>query len=349
SVTTSLPPPPQPPRSPPHQPPPPPLPAGPSGASGAAWITLYLCTLDLMYASRKHKFHLRPDSPLHLPNEEPILGYLNFSVNGTKREVFGMPIPGSNHDSPAPKPAKATKKSKPSVPKADLRPPVTKLTSSQQPKPKPATAKSQGKKRKLVETSDKPKEHRFDDEEVDVQRAMEESLKSVYDAPRGSLPPMVIREPERTSTLTGSSGHDESSSLYVELGLTNSKVESDEDVAGIDAEVQKEGQAGPTLVSMMKAMLDQTLVRKMKARPDSPNVHRPLQATTTETTTTTTTIHPPPPQPQQSTTDSMLIKRIGELEHIMANLIQDNKHLEERLDSHVECLYTLENLDIPQQ
>nr|GEW76626.1 hypothetical protein [Tanacetum cinerariifolium] len=33
----------------------------------------------------------------------------------------------------------------------------------------------------------------------------------------------------------------------------------------------------------------------------------------------------------------------------MTNLIQDNKHLEERLDSHEAHLYTLENLDIPQQ
>nr|GEY65690.1 hypothetical protein [Tanacetum cinerariifolium] len=33
----------------------------------------------------------------------------------------------------------------------------------------------------------------------------------------------------------------------------------------------------------------------------------------------------------------------------MANLIQDNKHLEERLDSHGSRLYALENLDIPQQ
>nr|GEU41716.1 hypothetical protein [Tanacetum cinerariifolium] len=46
--------------------------------------------------------------------------------------------------------------------------------------------------------------------------------------------------------------------------------------------------------------------------------------------TTTTTTHPLPPQPQQSTTDSLLIKRIGELEQIMTNLIQDNKYLEER-------------------
>nr|GEY26461.1 hypothetical protein [Tanacetum cinerariifolium] len=194
---------------------------------------------------RKYRFYPRPDSPLHLPNEKPGLRYLKFIAKGTKREVFEIPIPdnlitaniqgepyfkeylekvtkhqtylgdekGSAPNSPAPKPAKATKKSKPSVPKVDLRPP----------------------------------EPRFDDEEVDVQRALEESLKSIYDAPWGPLPPGVIREPERTSTSTGSSGHDESSSLYAKLGLTNSEVESDEDVPGIDAGVQEEGQVGPNL------------------------------------------------------------------------------------------------------
>nr|GEU60166.1 hypothetical protein [Tanacetum cinerariifolium] len=45
----------------------------------------------------------------------------------------------------------------------------------------------------------------------------------------------------------------------------------------------------------------------------------------------------------------MMMKRIGELEHIMANLIQENKGLEERLDSHRARLYTLEQLDIPHQ
>nr|GEY90041.1 E-beta-farnesene synthase [Tanacetum cinerariifolium] len=185
-------------------------------------------------------------SLLHFPYEEYILGYLKFSAKGTKQKVFGMLISneliiadiqgeqyykeylekvdkhqrylaseeGSDPDSPAPKPAKATKKSKPSAPKANLRPPATKPASSQQPKPKPAPAKSQEKKRKLVtKTSDKlspakrsklglvtkrrkptsslrsvdesvdksipEKEPRFDDEVVDIQSAVEESLKSV--------------------------------------------------------------------------------------------------------------------------------------------------------------------------
>nr|GFB25354.1 hypothetical protein [Tanacetum cinerariifolium] len=82
-------------------------------------------------------------------------------------------------------------------------------------------------------------------------------------------------------------------------------------------------------------------------------VNVPIQqaiATTTDiTTTTTTTTLPPPQAPQQSNTEAMMIQRIGELEHIMANLIQVNKDMEERLDKHGPRLYTLEQLDIPQQ
>nr|GEX24203.1 uncharacterized mitochondrial protein AtMg00810-like [Tanacetum cinerariifolium] len=210
----------------------------------------------------------------------------------------------SDLDSPAPKPTKTTKKSKPTTLKAALRQPVTKPALSQQTEPQPAPTKTQGKKRKLVtEISNKPsqarksrpclvskrskpisslrlvdesvaegipeKEPRVDDEEADVQRALKESLKCIYDVPRGPLPSVVIRELEsrkyqplpetpkkkspgdqyifqrRTSTPTGSSCHDESSSLYAKLGLTDSEVESDEDVPGIDTRVQGEGQARP--------------------------------------------------------------------------------------------------------
>nr|GEU44164.1 RNA-directed DNA polymerase, eukaryota, reverse transcriptase zinc-binding domain protein [Tanacetum cinerariifolium] len=55
-----------------------------------------------------------------------------------------------------------------------------------------------------------------------------------------------------------------------------------------------------------------------------------LKATTTDTTTTTTTTLPPPQAPQQSTTKAIMVKRIGELEHILADLIQINKNMEER-------------------
>ncbi|GJV33685.1 retrovirus-related pol polyprotein from transposon TNT 1-94 [Tanacetum coccineum] len=229
--------------------------------------------LIIHHLQRWHKFHPRPGSPLHLPYEEYVLGYLKFSAKGTKQEVFRMPISndlitadirdgqyyneylekvakhqrylageeGSDPDSPQPKPAKATKpgatkKSNPSAPKvAPVTKPVaakaSKSTSSQQPKPKTAPAKPREKKRKLVtETPNKPSpaksskrglvskkckpasslrlvdesvdegipenEPRFDDEEADMQRAMEESLKDVHAAHRGPLPPVVFREPD---------------------------------------------------------------------------------------------------------------------------------------------------------
>ncbi|GKG33941.1 hypothetical protein Tco_0434100, partial [Tanacetum coccineum] len=62
----------------------------------------------------------------------------------------------------------------------------------------------------------------------------------------------------RTSAPTEPSGHDESSSLYVELGLTESGTKSDKEVipvvksgasdeghAGLNPGIQDEGQAGP--------------------------------------------------------------------------------------------------------
>nr|GEW92736.1 hypothetical protein [Tanacetum cinerariifolium] len=94
--------------------------------------------------------------------------------------------------------------------------------------------------------------------------------------------------------------------------------------------------------SMKTPIIDLTL------RPKSPKGHQQLKATATETTTTTT-ILPPPSQQQQSTTDAMMMKRISDLEHIMENLIQENKKLEQRLDSHGAHLYTMEQLDIPHQ
>ncbi|GJT92129.1 retrovirus-related pol polyprotein from transposon TNT 1-94 [Tanacetum coccineum] len=240
-------------------------------------------------------FHPRPESPLHLPTEEPVLGYLKFSAKGTKREVFGMPIPNelitdnirvSDPDSPAPKPDKATK------------PRATKQS-------KPAPAKPQEKKRKLVkESSEAPplakrskagkvtkkrtknsslqlvykfidegvpmNEPKIGDEEADIQKAVEESLKEAHAARQGPLPPVVIMEPKSgkfqplpetaknkspaeqyifqrcTPTPTEPSSHEESSSLYAELGLSNNDTKSDEDVPSVvTSGAQDEGQAGP--------------------------------------------------------------------------------------------------------
>nr|GEZ52176.1 integrase, catalytic region, zinc finger, CCHC-type, peptidase aspartic, catalytic [Tanacetum cinerariifolium] len=132
----------------------------------------------------KHRFHPRPDSPLHLSNEEPVLRYLKFSAKGTKSEVFGMPIPdsvttakiqqttyyqeylakvthhrkylagetGGIQNPSASKPTQPARK-----PKAPTRPSISIPVRSAQPAPTSAPAKLKKKKRKqTIITSDKP-------------------------------------------------------------------------------------------------------------------------------------------------------------------------------------------------
>nr|GEU37247.1 retrovirus-related Pol polyprotein from transposon TNT 1-94 [Tanacetum cinerariifolium] len=535
-------------------------------------LSIRFTKLIIHHLQRRHKFHLRPNSPLHFPNEELVLGYLKFSAKGTKREVFGMPNPGSlitaniqeasyyqeylanvaNHrrylagktgsdpDSLAPKPTNPTRKPKSTAPKPKLRKrsasrPQKHLTSRLKLKKSKYSAVTQIRKpistlKSVAESvaEDTPaKEPQFKAKDADLQRALEESLKSMYDVPRGPLPPVVIREPEsrkyqpllevpgkgkakvtkeqvahdllslqkhkkksptdqyiiqrRTSTPTGSFGHDEPS--YAELRQSESE-ESEKVVPGADEGGQGEGQAGPDpgaqaegqmrpdadpgnagadvqsipspvvhagserehmdldvvdvspqpstkqldegftataypkvqenlkltveehvlleepasssgtlsslqhlskdisfgdlffsdepseadndkatteteVESMVFVMIQQDMssmplmtspIINLTSRPESPKVHQQFKATTTKTTTTTTTTTlPPAPTQQQSTAKAMMMKCIGELEHIMANLIQENKGLEERLDSHRARLYTLEQLDIPHQ
>ncbi|GKA81397.1 retrovirus-related pol polyprotein from transposon TNT 1-94 [Tanacetum coccineum] len=198
----------------------------------------------------------------------------------------GMEDEGGATESP-----KATKVTKPKAakvtkPAGDKAP---KPTSSQPPKPTPAqteqSKKDQGKKFKLVkETSDAPsptkrakadkmsvleKEHAHDDEEAGLQRALELSLKEQREQTQGPARPVVIRETDsgriqplpdrRTPMPIESFGHAESPSLDVELALTDSETESDEEAPEIHVGDQDEGQAGPNLGEQDKARLDQTL------------------------------------------------------------------------------------------
>ncbi|GJT94737.1 hypothetical protein Tco_1090255, partial [Tanacetum coccineum] len=74
-----------------------------------------------------------------------------------------------------------------------------------------------------------------------------------------------------------------------------------------------------------------------------------ITATVTAITTTTTSLPPIPPQPQQGSLYSILIQCIGELEEHMADMVEANQALEERLDKRGSRLYKLENLNIPHQ
>nr|GEV47871.1 monodehydroascorbate reductase [Tanacetum cinerariifolium]GEX62877.1 monodehydroascorbate reductase [Tanacetum cinerariifolium] len=323
--------------------------------------------LIIYYLQWKHKFHPRPDSPLHLPNEEPVLGYIKFSAKGTKREVFRMPIPGnlitidiqgepyyqeylenvvkhqrylageqgSDPDSPALKPAKATKKSNPSAPKADLRPPGPLLPVAIR---EPVSRKYQ----LLPEVHEKGKE-KVTNEQVALNLLTLRASKKKNPAEH-----FIFQM--RTSTPTRSSSHDESSSLYVELGLIDSEVESDKDVPGMDAGVQDEGQARPNPGEQDEGQTGPNPVMLQQA--DNEKTTAEIEAESMVSVTIQQDASSIPPMTTSiidltSRPDSP--NRIGELEHIMANLIQDNKHLEERLDSHGARLYALENIDIPHQ
>ncbi|GJT38861.1 retrovirus-related pol polyprotein from transposon TNT 1-94 [Tanacetum coccineum] len=162
---------------------------------------------------------------------------------------------------------KATKATKSKTAK-QTKPSASKVTKP--PKPTPTTTepskKDQSKKRKLVkETSDAPsptkrskaeQEPVYGDEEADIQRAVELSIKEQAERTQGPARPVVIREPDsgriqplldvqgkgkekisdeqrRTPTTTEPSGHAESPLLYAKLGQ-----------AGPNPGIQDEGQAG---------------------------------------------------------------------------------------------------------
>nr|GEY64593.1 hypothetical protein [Tanacetum cinerariifolium] len=119
--------------------------------------SIWFTKMIIHHLQRKHRFHPRPDSPLYMSNEEPVLGYLKFSTKGTKREIFRMPIPGrlimenireasyyqeyqenvakhrgflagetgSTQDLPVPKPAKPARKPQSTAQKAPPKPSIS--------------------------------------------------------------------------------------------------------------------------------------------------------------------------------------------------------------------------------
>nr|GEZ24650.1 E-beta-farnesene synthase [Tanacetum cinerariifolium] len=468
--------------------------------------------LIIHHLYRRHKFHPRPDSPLHLPNEEPVLGYLKFSTKGTKRKVFGMPIPGSLitadiraasyyqeylasvakyrrylaseigsvQDSSAPKPTKPARKPKTTAPKAPPRPSVSIPVTSVQPAPTSAPAKPGPlppmviREPELEKYQSLPKVPGKGKAKVTEEQVAHDLL-SLQKHKKTSPADQYIFQ-RRVFEPTRSSRHDES--LYALLGQSDSEEESEkvmlvaneggqdegqagldpgaqaEDQTGSDVGVQDEGQAGsnpdetsegqagpdpgdagakvqsnpspvvhagsdrehmdlnvadvspqpfmeqldegftatayPKVQENLKlAVKEQVLLEEpasslgtlsslqhlskdisfgdlffsdrpsdadkneetevesmvnvpiqqamssislmtspiidLTSRPESPKVHQQFKATTTDTTTTTTTTLPPPQAPQQSNAETMMIQRIGELEHIMANLIQVSK------------------------
>nr|GFA45902.1 histone deacetylase 14 [Tanacetum cinerariifolium] len=261
---------------------------------------------------RKHMFHPRPDSPLHLSNEEPVLGYLKFSAKGTKSEVFGMPIPdslitaeiqqatyyreymakvthhrkylagetGGVQNPPALKPTQPARK-----PKAPTRPSISIPVASTQPAPISAPAKSQeinasGPQKQLTSPL-KPKglniaflARHASPKVLQSLWALEERMKDAYALPKGPLPPVDIRVPEsgKYQPLPEVPGKGKAKVTEEQL---NNEEESEKVVLGAKEGGQDEGQAGPDPNAQAK---DQTGSDAGQAGPDPGDAEAKVQS-----------------------------------------------------------------------
>ncbi|GJU63470.1 hypothetical protein Tco_1245305 [Tanacetum coccineum] len=387
--------------------------------------------LIIHYLQSKHKFYARPGSPLHLPNEEPVLGYLKFSSKGTKREVFGMPIlndlvtddilgkqyynaylekvtkhqrylagedPQEKKRKRALDAAEAPSQAKRSKAGRVSKKRMLQLRDEFIDKGVPATEPrvddeeaivepDSGKLQPLLEVQGKGKEKVGEEQAAQVLLNLQTSKK------RNPAEQFIFQR--CTPTIAESSGLVESSSLYAELGLTDSRTKSDKEVSPeMNAQGREEGQggrnpgnagmsqtpsshvvhAGPNLDHMDSGIVEAPSQPNTEQMDDEftaiayPKVQRTLNSQLKETssvplittpviditdpqsdstmvpasmpittamvteTTKTTTVPPPPPQPQQDVSTLILIQMIGQLEQNIADLVEANQALEERLD-----------------
>nr|GEZ56737.1 hypothetical protein [Tanacetum cinerariifolium] len=146
--------------------------------------------------------------------------------------------------------------------------------------------------------------------------------------------PVLLEEPASSSGTLSSLQHLSKDISFGDLFFSDKPLNAKNDKANAETKVESMVSV-PIQQDMSSIPPMMSLIIDLTSRPESPKVHQQFKATTTETTTrTTTTTLPLPPSQQQSTAEAMMMKRIGELEHIMANLIQENKGLGERLDKH---------------
>ncbi|GJT99618.1 retrovirus-related pol polyprotein from transposon TNT 1-94 [Tanacetum coccineum] len=176
--------------------------------------------LIIFHLQRLHNVHPRPESPLHLPTEEPVLGNLKFSAKRTKREVFGMTIPNElindvirgadYYDAYLKKVTKHQQylavshclKLAPAKPQEKKRKPVSE--SSEAPPLAKRSKAGQVVKKRTVKSSKQLVDEFVDegvptckthlDHERHTANVLEESLTDAYPTQRGPLPPMVFRE-----------------------------------------------------------------------------------------------------------------------------------------------------------
>nr|GEX31667.1 hypothetical protein [Tanacetum cinerariifolium] len=131
---------------------------------------------------------------------------------------------------------------------------------------------------------------------------------------------VLLEEPTSSSGTLSSLQHLSKDISFGDLFFNDKPLEADIDKA--NAKTKVKSMVSITIQQDMSSIPPMTSpIIDLTSRPESPKVHQEFKATVTKTTTTTTTTLPPPPDQQQRTVEAMMMKRIGELENIMANLI----------------------------
>nr|GEU64434.1 ribonuclease H-like domain-containing protein [Tanacetum cinerariifolium] len=350
--------------------------------------------LIIHHLQRRHKFHPRPGSALHLAIDEPVLGYLKFSAKGTKREVFGMPILEAEevsaveprvadedadyqkaveeslktthavHQGPLPSVVIREPESRKFQPLLEVSGKGKAKVTEEQAGPDPGNAGNEerstlshvvhaGSDRERMdldgfEISPQP----FTSPQPSTEQLDEGFLATAYPKIQESLKlaveeQVLLEEPASSSGTLSSLPHLSRDINFGDQFFSDKPCDANKnaetEVKSMVNVLIQQATSSISISPMTSPIID------LSSRPVSPKVHQQFKATTTDTTTTTTTTVPPPHAQQQSTAEALMMKRIGELKHIMADLIRVNKNMEERLDKHEAGLYTLEQLNIPQQ
>nr|GEV95529.1 hypothetical protein [Tanacetum cinerariifolium] len=194
------------------------------------------------------------------------------------------------------------------------------------------------------------KELAYNEEEANLQWALELSLKEQAGRTQGPAHPVVIREPDsrriqllpeinlsfRGALLCLLKTRDLLNlSLDAELALTDSETKFDDEVPKINTRDQDEGQAGPNPEAT-----------------DASNLQNPEQIDEEFTTTAYLSVQENlklPSKDQISSSWRSNRKKIQGKPMQNHSLLEHNLALEERLDKHGSRLYKLKNLNIPHQ
>nr|GEW57881.1 hypothetical protein [Tanacetum cinerariifolium] len=331
--------------------------------------------LIIHHLKTKHNIHPRTGLPLHYSHEENALNTLRF-VGKEGREIFGMPIPDAvltNEIKRAPyydeyQEHVAKKKQK-----------LVKETPDE-----PSSAKrSKGGLVRKIRKPKRPLKLVDEPSAKDVPNELKDQLVR-WCTPIPTETSRHAESPSLDEELALTDSETESDNVVPKINTGDQDEgqagqnpgDHDEGQAGPNPGVQDEGQVGSNPGDVAESQPQSSHVQQ-EEEPRKTNaeakvlvpIHQdtssilpmttlvidltmsqsgsPLSTSTATTSIITTSL--PPPPPQQSTADLILVKRIGELEQHMADLLQNNLDLEERLDKHGSWLYKIENLNIPHQ